>query len=62
MKRCSPSQSRIDLMKVGIKIKDDDEIVFDSYDEAMDYIEDLVPDIMGYIVNTDDIRIEYYGN
>ena len=49
-------------MKVGIKVKDDDEIIFDSYDEAMDYIEGLVPDIMGYIVNTDDIRIEYYGN
>jgi hypothetical protein len=49
-------------MRVGIKVKDDDEIIFDSYDEAMDFVEDLMPRVLELHISTDDISINYYGN
>ena len=30
-------------MKVSVKLKDDDPIMFDTYEDAMDYIETLFP-------------------
>jgi hypothetical protein len=48
-------------MRVGVKIIDNDEKMFDSYDEAMDYIEVFMPEIEALNISTDDIEINYYG-
>tara|TARA_A200000159_G_scaffold109014_1_gene101838 strand:- start:7324 stop:7470 length:147 start_codon:yes stop_codon:yes gene_type:complete len=48
-------------MKVSVKLKDDDPIMFETYEEAMDYIETLIPDLEGLNISTDDILIDYHG-
>ena len=48
-------------MRVGVKIAESDEKMFDSYDEAMDYIEVFMPEIEALNISTDDIAINYYG-
>lgn len=48
-------------MRVGIKICENDEKMFDSYDEAMDYIEVFISEIEALKISTDDIEINYYG-
>jgi len=49
-------------MKVGVKICENDEKIFNSYDEAMNYIEVFMPEIEALNISTDDIIINYYGN
>tara|TARA_B100001063_G_scaffold21327_1_gene16374 strand:+ start:1101 stop:1247 length:147 start_codon:yes stop_codon:yes gene_type:complete len=48
-------------MKVGVQIEENSEIIFDSYDEAMDYIELIIPEVESLNINTDDIKVKYYG-
>lgn len=48
-------------MRVGIKICENNEKMFDSYDEAMDYIEVFISEIEALNISTDDIEINYYG-
>lgn len=48
-------------MKIGVTVGENDEILFDNYDDAMDYIEEFIPEIEALNISTDDIKIEYYG-
>lgn len=48
-------------MKVGVQIEENSEMIFDSYDEAMDYIELIIPEVESLNINTDDIKVKYYG-
>jgi len=48
-------------MRVGIKICKNDEKMFNSYDEAMNYIEVFISEIEALNISTDDIQINYYG-
>ena len=48
-------------MKVSVKLKDNDPIMFETYEEAMDYIETLIPDLEGLNISTDDILIDNHG-
>jgi len=47
-------------MRVGVTVGENDEVLFDDYNDAMDYIEDIIPEIESLNISTDDIRIEYY--
>lgn len=48
-------------MRVGIRICENDEKLFNSYDEAMNYIEVFISEIEALNISTDDIKITYYG-
>ena len=48
-------------MKVGVQIGENSEIIFNSYDEAMDYIEVVIPEVESLNISTDDIKVKYYG-
>lgn len=47
-------------MRVGVTIGENEEVLFDDYNDAMDYIEDIIPEIEALNISTDDIKIEYY--
>lgn len=47
-------------MRIGVTVGENDEVLFEDYDDAMNYIEDLIPEIESLNISTDDIRIEYY--
>lgn len=47
-------------MRVGVTIGENDEVLFDDYNDAMDYIEDIIPEVEALNISTDDIKIEYY--
>lgn len=47
-------------MRVGVTLKDGEETIFETYDDAMDYIEGLIPEVEGLHISTDDILIKYY--
>lgn len=49
-------------MRVSVIIGENDEIIFDNYEDAMDYIEDIMPEVEALNISTDDIQIQYYGN
>lgn len=46
-------------MKVSVSIKDSEKY-FDSYDDAMDYIETFIPEIEALNLSPDDIQINYH--
>lgn len=48
-------------MKVVVRISDKNEKIFDSYDDAMDYIESYIPEIENGNLSPDDIEINYHG-
>ena len=48
-------------MKIGVTVGENDEILFDNYDDAMDHIEEFITEIEALNISTDDIKIEYYG-
>ena len=41
-------------------MRDGEETIFETYDDAMDYIEGLIPEVEGLHISTDDILIKYY--
>lgn len=47
-------------MKVGVQVGENSEMIFDSYDEAMDYIEVVIPEVESLNISTDDIKVKYY--
>lgn len=47
-------------MRVGVTVGENEEVLFDDYNDAMDYIEDIIPEIEALNISTDDIKIEYY--
>lgn len=47
-------------MRVGVTIGENEEVLFDDYNDAMDYIEDIIPEVEALNISTDDIKIEYY--
>ena len=47
-------------MKVGVTVRDGEETIFETYDDAMDYIEGLIPEVVGLHISIDDILIKYY--
>jgi hypothetical protein len=47
-------------MRVGVTVANNEEQIFDDYNDALDFIEDLMPEIESLNISTDDIRIEYY--
>tara|TARA_Y100000385_G_scaffold150965_1_gene156566 strand:+ start:733 stop:882 length:150 start_codon:yes stop_codon:yes gene_type:complete len=49
-------------MKIGVTIGKNDEIIFDDFEEAMDYIENIMPEVEALNISTDDIKVEYYGS
>lgn len=48
-------------MKVVVKISEEDEKYFKNYDDAMEYIENYIPEIENGTLNPDDIEINYHG-
>lgn len=48
-------------MKVGVQIGENSEMIFDSYEKAMDYIELIIPEVESLNISTDDIKVKYYG-
>lgn len=48
-------------MRVSITVGKNDPIIFDDVVDAMDYIEDIMPEIEALNISTDDIKVEYYG-
>lgn len=47
-------------MKVGVQIGENSEMIFDSYEKAMDYIEVVIPEVESLNISTDDITVKYY--
>lgn len=47
-------------MRVGVTVGENEEVLFEDYNDAMDYIEDIIPEIEALNISTDDIKIEYY--
>lgn len=47
-------------MRVGVTVGENEEVLFDDYNDAMDYIEDIIPEVEALNISTDDIKIEYY--
>jgi exonuclease VII small subunit len=47
-------------MKVTVKIAKNDALSFDDYNEAMDYIEQYLPEMEVGALNIDDIIIDYH--
>lgn len=47
-------------MRVGVKIRQNPEKFFENYDDAMDYIENFIPEIETMALSPDDILINYY--
>lgn len=47
-------------MRVGVTVANNEEHIFEDYDDALDFIEDLMSEIEALNISTDDIRIEYY--
>lgn len=47
-------------MKVTVKIAKNDVVSFDDYDDAMDYIEQYLPEMEVGTLNIDDIVINYH--
>jgi len=48
-------------MKVSVTVAKNDPIIFENVEDAMDYIEDLMPEVEALNISTDDIKVEYYG-
>jgi len=48
-------------MKVVVKISEEDEKYFENYDDAMEYIENYIPEIENGTLSPDDIEISYHG-
>jgi hypothetical protein len=49
-------------MRVGVKVAKNEERIFDSFDEAIDYIDTFLPEVEAGTLNSDDIVVEYYGS
>ena len=48
-------------MKVSVTVAKNDPIIFENVEDAMDSIEDLMPEVEALNISTDDIKVEYYG-
>ena len=48
-------------MRVSVTVGQNDQIIFENIEDAMDYIEDLMPEVEALNISTDDIKVEYYG-
>ena len=48
-------------MKVSVTVAKNDPIIFENVEAAMEYIEDLMPEVEALNISTDDIKVEYYG-
>jgi hypothetical protein len=48
-------------MKVGVQVKDNKEMIFENYEDAMDYIETIIPEVESLNITTDEIKVKYYG-
>lgn len=49
-------------MRVSVTVGKNDQIIFENVEDAMDYIEDLMPEVEALNISTDDIKVEYYGS
>lgn len=47
-------------MRVAVTVAKNSEKTFESYDDAMNYIESFLPEIESLNISTDDIKINYY--
>ena len=48
-------------MRASVTVGQNDQIIFENIEDAMDYIEDLMPEVEALNISTDDIKVEYYG-
>jgi hypothetical protein len=48
-------------MRVSVTVGQNNQIIFENIEDAMDYIEDLMPEVEALNISTDDIKVEYYG-
>jgi hypothetical protein len=47
-------------LRIGVKIAKNEEIIFEDFHEAMEYIDTFIPELAAGTLNSDDIITEYY--